>query len=182
MLTLFLMTAQVAVAVVFASAFAGKVRNSRSRRAFAESLTETGLIPRWLATPVTTAILASELVLPFLIIWPGTRLLGLVGSLVLSSTFLIGVTAVVLRGKSASCQCFGTTAMPFGWRHVVRNAILVAIVGGGLLLLLPDKGMSSDLGMAIPGATAGVFLGLLLVTFDQIVELFAPARVRGAAT
>src|SRR5438876_556482 len=55
----------------------------------------------------------------------GTLALGL--TVLLLAVLTTGVVLAVRRDTGASCACFGATQQPLGWRHVVRNGILLAM-------------------------------------------------------
>jgi hypothetical protein len=92
---------------------------------------------------------------------------------VLLAAFTTGIAIVLRRGTRAGCRCFGATERPYGPHHLVRNGLLIAAALGGAL----TAGQPTDLPAALIAIAAGVIAALVLVTFDELLDLFAtPAR------
>lgn len=106
--------------VVFVVAGAAKVASGRSWPAQA---TQLGA-PRWVAPVVpwweltVGALLLVGLVTPWAAIAAGLTLVAFTALLV----------RVLRSGARPACSCFGAwSAAPVGWRHVVRNAVFLAL-------------------------------------------------------
>jgi len=157
------------VAVVFAISAVGKVRTAPVRAAFRTSVSDLAVLPARAAVPIAEAAVV------VLIVMPWTAVFGCVLALALLAAFTTGVTTVLRRGTRAGCMCFGTTERPHGPRHLVRNSVLtVAALAGAL-----TAGHPTDLPGALIAIAAGVLAALVLVTLDELLDLFAaPARGR----
>ena len=56
--------------------------------------------------------------------WPA------VAALALLVAFTVLIAAHLRAGRRPACACFGAwTATPLGWRHLARNAVLLALAG-----------------------------------------------------
>jgi methylamine utilization protein MauE len=81
-------------------------------------------------------------------------------AVVLMAGFTFAIVRAVRRGVQAPCRCFGASATPVGTRQVVRNGVVLATA-------------AADLAGAAVALVAGVVAGALVVTFDELVDLFA---------
>jgi hypothetical protein len=161
------------VAVVFAISAAGKLRTSAVRAAFRRSVADMAVLPARAVGPVATAVPIAEAATVVLIVVPATAALGCVLALVLLAAFTTGIAIVLRRGTRAGCLCFGTTERPYGPHHLVRNGLLAAAALGGAV----TAGHPTDPPAALIAIAAGVLAALVLVTFDELLDLFAtPAR------
>jgi hypothetical protein len=92
---------------------------------WSDGVTSTG-IPRWVFIPlpflevVIGALTAVRL-------WVPVIPLVLAGLLIVFTAWIL----VSMRSDDApTCACFGSTSKkPVGWRHVVRNSVLIAFAG-----------------------------------------------------
>jgi Methylamine utilisation protein MauE len=161
------------VAVVFAISAVGKVRTAPVRLAFRRSLAGMAVLPARAVGTVAAAVPVAEAASVVLIVMPPTAVLGCVLALALLVTFTTGIVIVLRRGTRAGCLCFGTTERPYGPRHLVRNALLAAAALAGAAA----SGHPTDLPGALIAIAAGVLAALVLVTFDEMLDLFArPVR------
>ncbi|MFE3315054.1 MauE/DoxX family redox-associated membrane protein, partial [Embleya sp. NPDC059213] len=121
------------------------------------------------------AVVAGEISVPVLVLVPPTRGVGFAVAGVLLAGFTAAVGAALRRGRRSSCRCFGASDAPLGPRHLVRNGILLAASIAGL----SATGLASptDLPPALAGSAVAVVAGLLgallLISLDDIVDLFA---------
>ena len=161
------------VAVVFAISAVGKARTPAVRAAFRRSVSDMAVLPARAVAAVAAAVPVVEAATVVLVLTPPTAVLGCVLALALLVAFTTGIVIVLRRGTRAGCRCFGTTERPYGPRHLVRNGLLAAAALAGAL----TTGHPIDLPGALIAIAAGVIAALLLVTFDELVDLFAtPAR------
>ena len=163
------------VAVVFAISAVGKLRTSAVRAAFRRSVADMDVLPARAVGAVATVVPMTEAVTVALIVMPSTAVLGCVLALALLGAFTTGIAIVLRRGTRAGCLCFGATERPYGPRHLVRNGLLAAATLAGAL----TTGYPTDLPGALIAIVAGVLAALVLVAFDDLLDLFAtPARGR----
>ncbi|MGW4641190.1 MauE/DoxX family redox-associated membrane protein [Sphaerisporangium sp. NPDC004334] len=169
MITYVAIVCRVALVVVFAASFFGKVRSRKAFYEFALTLRAVPMrSPRW-AMPVAGAVVAAEGAVPLLLISTATAPLGFFLALLLLLAFSAVTAWSLRRGVTVPCRCFGTSRSSLGMRHLVRNAILIAAAAAGLAdvsggPLLPEH--------LLVGAMGGLLVALPLITMDQLVELF----------
>jgi hypothetical protein len=118
-------------------------------------------------------VIVAELVCVPLLAAPGAALAGLVLACALIACFSAAMVVARRRGGTAACPCFGRTSGPFGPRHLVRNAILGAVALAGVVASAAPAGPVRPVGLAAALAVASVAT-LIVITFDELVELFAP--------
>lgn len=173
-------------ACVYGASSGSKLASRTNYAAFRDGLAETSLVPSRLL-PATAAILAggeaivATALLVALVLVAG----GLAGSVLVAAAALAcgtvltgflaaGVIAVVRSGTKAACACFGAKAgRELSGAHVARNATLLGLLVAGLI------GNEFRHGTAAPAAAvvaivAGGVVALLLIRFDDLVDLFAP--------
>ncbi|WUS05410.1 hypothetical protein OG322_40400 [Streptomyces sp. NBC_01260] len=92
----------------------------------------------------------------------------------LLTVFTAGIALLLRRGVRAPCQCFGESAVPIGLRHVVRNVLLAVLAGVGLSTAFAAG--PPQVGGAVVATLAGLLLGGLTVSLDDLVELFQPVN------
>jgi hypothetical protein len=171
--------------LVFATSAYAKIRSGSARRAFAASLRPMRLVPERFTRPLAIAVTAAEVAIAAaltcalaadMIGAPGAYALLLAGLAAAAGLLLVlcaGVAIAVARGTAATCACFGATARPLGPRHLVRNAILTAITGTGLVATEPGR---PDPAVGLVAVLAGAAIALTLIHLDDLIELFAPVR------
>jgi hypothetical protein len=98
-----------------------------------------------------------------------TATIGGALALGLLSAFTTAIVIVLRRGTQASCLCFGATERPYRPRHLVRNGLLAAAALAGAVL----SGHPIDLPAALIAIAAGAVTALVLVTFDELLDLFS---------
>lgn len=154
------------IGLVFAVSAVSKIRDLDG---FAASV--GALAPAWPAPARVTAIAvtALEALVPPLLIAPVTAPAGFALAAALLAAFTTAVAASLRRGRRAACRCFGPSSVPLGPRHLARNgALLACAVLGGLAPAGPPPA-----GGAAVAAAAGLTAAVLIVSLDDIVELFA---------
>jgi hypothetical protein len=176
--------AAVALWVVFAVSAASKVRSAGGQRAFAESLRPLGLLPGRLLAPTALAVTGAEIaVVVGLSCAPVVRPVASAAfavATVLLGVLTSGIALALRRGSSAPCACFGASSRPLSRRHLVRNGVLMLIAAGGagLAAVLPPA--SPEPPSLVLAGLVGAVVALLLIRFDDLVELFAPTAPAGA--
>jgi hypothetical protein len=161
------------VAVVFAISAVGKLRTAGARAAFRRSAADMSVLPARAVGPVAAAVPIAEALTAALLVIPTTAALGSMLVLALLAAFTTGIVTVLRRGTRAGCLCFGTTERPYGPRHLVRNGLLAAAALTGALL----SGQPTDPPAALIAIVAGAVAALMLVTFDELLDLFGtPAQ------
>ncbi|MEV4166997.1 MauE/DoxX family redox-associated membrane protein [Nonomuraea dietziae] len=154
------------VALVFAVTAVSKVRDFD---AFRRSLPALVPVPHRAVRPLAVAVVLLEALVPVLVLVPATTSYGLGLAGLMLVAFTVAIAVALARGQHAPCRCFGASATPLGARHLVRNSLLV--IAAALGVLLPD-GLPALGGMALAGV-AGAIGAILIVTFDDVVDLFA---------
>jgi hypothetical protein len=137
---------------------------------FSLSLRRMRIVPPAWVTPVAAMVVAAEALTVALLAIPGTAL-GFALAIVLLGSFTAAIVAVLSRGITEPCPCFGPKAAPLGWEHLGRNVFLlaVAVLGG-----LAGSGAAST-GALVVAAAAGLIVGALITRLDDLVALFRTA-------
>jgi hypothetical protein len=171
---------------VFAASSWSKARSRPALRAFADSLRPLPLLAARLVDPVAVLVTIAELVLVLGITWsvlamaagwPAARpggILVLVLALLLLAVLTTGVILAVRRDIGARCACFGATQQPLSWRHVVRNALLLAVTAAALVTVAAAQTHPLPVAGVLISVAAGSVGALILVRLDDLVELFLP--------
>lgn len=141
---------------------------------FTTSLVQMRVLPDRLNRPAAALVIAGETMVPVLLAVP-TLTTGRLGWL-LAAALLIGFTVAIVvslrRGAAAPCRCFGRSTIPLGARHVVRNLLLLGVVGTGLVA--GAVGGTMDIGGMVIAGIAGAIVAGFVVMFDDLVALFVP--------
>ncbi|GAA0369601.1 hypothetical protein NE235_20065 [Actinoallomurus spadix] len=115
------------------------------------------------------AVTVLEASVPPLLITPATAPYGFGIAAVLLAAFTVAIAAAIRRGRRATCRCFGPSRVPLGPRHLVRNG---ALLGCAMLGAVSPGGLPPAGGIAV-AAAAGLVGAVLIVSFEDIVDLFA---------
>ncbi|GAA3989973.1 hypothetical protein GCM10022247_05740 [Allokutzneria multivorans] len=172
----------VLMCVVFGASAAGKLGGARWR-AFVASTGLLRLLPpssrTWAAGAVVLAESAIATALAGAAAFGGqvAAIAGFAGVAALLVVFTGAIVISLRRGDRTPCRCFGASASPLGWPHVVRNAVLLIVAGTGLAGVA--AGGAPHPGVALVSGVAGAAFGLLLVRFDDLVDLFRPVARAG---
>jgi hypothetical protein len=157
---------------VFAASAAGKLRGGAPWSGFVESIRDLRLVRERAVLSVAVGAVAAETCVVVLLLVPFLRPAGLVLAGGLLASFTVAIVATLRRRIAVVCRCFGlTSALPLGWRHVVRNGLLLVLVALGGVSRLRASGAPEAAGLAV-AAAAGVVAAVVLVFFDEFVELF----------
>ncbi|GAA2397545.1 methylamine utilization protein MauE [Actinomadura vinacea] len=154
------------IGLVFAVSAVSKVRDFGGFARSVRALVPVGPGHVRLVAITTTAL---EALVPPLLIAPPTAPYGFGLAAALLVAFTAAIAASIRRGRRATCRCFGPSSVPLGPRHLVRNGALFAcaVLGG-----LSPGGLPPAGGIAV-AAAAGAVGAVLIVSLDDIVELFA---------
>jgi hypothetical protein len=172
-------------AVVYGASAISKLRSRQAFSAFRAGLSETALIPAARLRVAAATLAGAESAIAVsaaAAVVTGAFLRGasvlamaaLAGGVLLTGVLAAGITLVVRRGTRARCACFGSTAdLPLGTPHLVRNAILLALLAAGLAGARAGRSWPGW-GAGLLAVAAGAVAGLLLIRFDDLASLFGP--------
>ncbi|MBC2906761.1 MauE/DoxX family redox-associated membrane protein [Streptomyces cupreus] len=179
---------QFLLGAVFVAAVFGKIRDRYAFFEFVGVIRELGLVRRsWARTTAVMAV-AVEAVVPALLLAAVVPVGSLeavswwlrAGSAVLALGLLLaftaGISLALRNGTQTSCACFGARGSVLGVRHIVRNVPLAVIASAGLLSHLMAGHVGGSPAGNVLAASAGVVLASVFVLFDDIAEIFVPAR------
>lgn len=166
----------VAMAVVFTVAAVGKARDRAGFGAFVTSVRHLLPIGSRTAGPVAAVMLATEMLVPPLVLLRPRAGLAL-GAAVLT-VFALAILAAVRRGVREPCRCFGVSTRQMSGVDALRNVLLAALAAGATAAAGPHSGPAL-VGTAHAGGVAlagfgGVTLAIVVIAFDDIIDLFAP--------
>ncbi|WUI01374.1 hypothetical protein OHR68_05985 [Spirillospora sp. NBC_00431] len=168
------LAARCAVGLVFLVAVLGKVR---SRKAFAEFRSSVpGLAPGLPRTTTSVAVVTAESVTVVLLAIEPTAPVGFVlaGAVLLAFTWAIQRS--LRNGRRASCRCLGTSTVPLGRVHVVRNLALISAVTSGLSAHLAAASAPVHPAGALVAAAGGGVLAVVFIFFHELADvLIAPS-------
>ncbi|MEV7519881.1 MauE/DoxX family redox-associated membrane protein [Streptomyces sp. NPDC091371] len=160
---------QVFIGVVFLTSFAGKVRTPAR---YADFRTAAGELAPWLpAKAAAPAVVAAEAAAVVLVGLPATAPAGFAVAIALLLAFTAAILVAVRRRRRVLCQCFGTSSVPVGPVHVLRNLILLAGAGAGAVLTAVPRVPVEPAGLVTAVLCAAVLTWVTLRT-DDIAELF----------
>jgi uncharacterized membrane protein YphA (DoxX/SURF4 family) len=144
--------------------------------AFVASVGELGPPVRF-ARPTALIVVAAELVVCVLLAVPhaAATIAGFALTFGLLITFAVAILRAVRRGVRSPCRCFGRSATPLGYQHVIRNVALAAAAVMGAVAAASAAGPPHLGGVAL-SVVAGVTAGGVCTALDDIVELFRPVR------
>ncbi|TWD82533.1 methylamine utilization protein MauE [Kribbella amoyensis] len=138
---------------------------------FAASVAAVRLVPRESVRGVAIAVVIAEGLAVVLLAVGPLRTLGLAYTAVLLVGFTVVQVVVLRRGERVACRCFGASSAPISRAHVVRNLLMLAV--GGIGLLAPESATGDPAGIPL-AALVAVVVALLLIRFDDLVSLVAP--------
>ncbi len=121
------------VAALFLLAAAGKIA---SPRAFADTIAAFQVLPHILIKPTAVYLPWLEIVAAIAFVMP-TRVRAAGGLLlaVMLVVFTLSMGWVIYYGIDTECSCFGDTwsANSIGWPHILRNLLLLLMLGLGMI-------------------------------------------------
>ncbi|MCD9194405.1 MauE/DoxX family redox-associated membrane protein [Streptomyces albireticuli] len=166
------------IGAVFLASAVSKVGGRGAFGRFVSSVRDLRLVPPRSAAPVALCVVAAEAAVCLLLAAPGPGAVAVAGFAVagvLLGGFAAAVTLSVRRGVRTPCRCFGASTRPLGLRHVVRNLALTAAASAGAAAVLVSGAVRPDApGGVVVAVTGGLLLGGLVVTLDDILDLFRP--------
>jgi thiol-disulfide isomerase/thioredoxin len=122
-MSVLLLTASIALAVVFAVAGIAKMLDHAASRTAARAFG----VPDRLAGGVAVGLPLTEVAVALLLVPTASRWWGAIAALALLVLFSAAVARAMARGESPDCHCFGQLhSAPAGWRTLARNVVLVA--------------------------------------------------------
>lgn len=169
-MTLFSTGAGLLVAVVLGTAAVAKVREPGPFVAAVGAL-----VPRRMSKAVAWLVIGAELLAAVTCLVPVTLAFGLALAVVLFAAFALVAVRSARAPAPLPCACFGAVKASLGWPHVVRNALLTAVAGAGLVAVLaggPGNAWSQPVLMILVAATALV-LAAVAISVDHLIALFA---------
>ncbi len=177
-----------ALGVLFFLSVVSKSRNRVSFREFRDAMVRlapwTAPTVTWCAVGVVVVEWAVVVVLAVPGWFWGMVAGGFVAALVLLVVFSAVLVGAIRRGVVVGCRCFGSGLRPVGAVQVLRNVLAIVVAAMGLVsLVVGGGGGGRPEGIAI-SMVAGLVLGALLVSLDELVDLFVdqtvgtPRRVR----
>ena len=184
-----LLVVQIALAAVLILAATGKLLRADE---FVAALRLSHL-PDALVAPVAVVVPILELVLGLALLLVPDRALpvALGATAALLACFTLWMGWVRAKGLRVHCGCFGTGDREIGVRSLGRNALLLALALGGLLLatVVDEPPSGPSLPMAVTATSVGLCLALLqglreawphlAVTFDRLEAREADASGNG---
>jgi hypothetical protein len=173
---------------VFTASAVAKLRRPSAYRDYRAGLRATELVPTRLLN--VTAVL--------LVVIEAASAAGLAGGAVLLATrspgafplaesalaaaaamaalLAAGVAAIIRRGTTARCACFGSTsARPLGAAHLIRNTLLLLALLAGLVCCSLGRS-AAELAESALALVPGLVAALLFVRWDDLVSLYGPIR------
>lgn len=171
------LAARAALITVFALAAITKLRNRSAYASFVNSLRGMHVVPDSAAGAAGISAVAVEVVIVVTLALPPhpVALAGFALAAGLLVVYIAAITQVIRRGNRTPCRCFGVTATPLRPRHIVRNAVLIAVALTGAAATIANGNAGTSAG-EVTALVGGLFVGLLAATNDDIIELIAPTR------
>ncbi|MEV5504764.1 MauE/DoxX family redox-associated membrane protein [Nonomuraea fuscirosea] len=162
-----LVACQVLLATVFVVSAYSKLRSRAALRSFAATL---GSLPGPIRFPAALATAIVEVVAAAgLVVLPRA---GLAAGGVLLVAFSTWIAVSLRGGRREPCRCFGASVTPLGPVHLVRNGLLLLVVGLGAAAAFTGGPVTvAGLALAVP---AGLVGAVLLIAFDDLADLFLP--------
>jgi hypothetical protein len=172
-----LIAARAALIAVFALAVISKVRSSAAYTGFRKALRQLGIVPASTVNAAAASAVAVEAAIVVSLALPARPVIfaGFVLAAGLLVVYIAVIAQVIRRGNRTTCACFGVTATPLGPRHIVRNAVLIAVALTGAAATGTHGHPGTPPGY-VTAMVAGLFVGLLAAASDDIMELIAPTR------
>ncbi|TYB53468.1 methylamine utilization protein MauE [Nonomuraea sp. PA05] len=174
------LAARCALGIVFLAAVAGKVRGREAFEAFRRSVPALVPLPRGrvqAALPATVVAVESATVLLLTTEFTAPAGLGLAGAVLLA--FSLGIRYALRSGSRTPCNCFSTSSAPLSSRHLVRNAVLIAVAVTGLAASFAQAssaqaGAQTHPAGAVLALAAGGLIALFAVFTDDLADLLNP--------
>lgn len=163
---------RILLGAVFLSAVFSKIRSRSAFDSFVAGLRTLAVVPPRLARTAAVVVVATEAAVVPLLVTPWIGALLAIGLLL---AFIVAIIRAQRADIVATCPCFGSSTVPLGPRHVVRNLVLIVVASTALAAVVPGRADVDSVGLLLAG-TAGIVVASLIVRLDDIVALFADNR------
>ena len=163
---------ELAIGVVFAYAFATKIRSPHS---FAATVRAYDIVPASAAPLVANSVLLMEVAIAVGLVAEVAPRWTAITSGTLLGLFLVALGVNLWRGRRVSCGCFGDASEQISWRIVTRVVLLLAASAALALTADAPRDRAIDLGAAVAiGALALATLaaGAWLTRADELIGVF----------
>ncbi|MGN9907511.1 MauE/DoxX family redox-associated membrane protein [Phytohabitans sp. LJ34] len=164
---------QAVIAGVFLLAVSAKARRPAE---WVSSVDAMGIVPAKWTRLVAHAVLVSEAATVILVATPPTAPIGLTSAAALLSIFTAGIARTLRRGNRMACHCFGASTTPLGLPHVMRNLILLALCGLGLVTAVSGAGTPPDAAGVALALAAGAVTALFISRMADIASMVVASR------
>jgi hypothetical protein len=167
--------ARVMLVVIFAIAFAGKVRNRSAFTRFTDSLGDFATWNTRLQLPVAVMVVTAEATIVVLVALPATVGWGLAIGGLMITVFTAAALHARRNGRQPMCNCFGAAGTALGLRHIVRNCLIVAAAAAGLAAWSAGGPSRITAAPVVLAAGLALIVSLALAAWDDIVPLVLPS-------
>ncbi len=165
------------LAAVLVVALGGKAWRPAAFRAFADALVTLRLTGTGSRYALASAVAVAEAAVVVLLLGTAWAPIGFAAAVGLFGVLTAGVAVSLSRGAATPCPCFGAASRPVGPPTLVRNGMLIVVATLGLCAALAGSGPIRGTGVAL-AVTAGLVGAVLVIQFDDVVDLFWPASGR----
>jgi hypothetical protein len=162
--------------VIFAASFAGKARSRAAFTAFADSLAGFGIRGTRLQARTAGLVVAAEAAAAVLIALPFTAIWGLAAGGLIITAFTAQASMARRQGLRPRCNCFGFSKSALGARHIMRNALIVAVAIAGLAAELASGRTHLAAGPVVLATGIAVIAGTGIVVWDDLAALLGPLQ------
>jgi hypothetical protein len=162
------------LAVVLCTAAASKLR-SRDFASFVDALRGFGVpavLRRVPTRGLAGAVVALEVAAAVLLLVAPAA--GLALALGLIAVFTAVLRSVIRNGRAVTCRCFGASSAPIGVAHLVRNGVLLAVIGAGMIATALAAGAEAAAPERLAAIALGVLAGAAITRWDDLAYLVAP--------
>lgn len=160
----------VMLAALLVIAAVGKLRSPASRAEVAVLARLVGM-PLRLAAIAPSALIAVEIGVAALLVYPPASGWGAVAAMLLMAVLTVGAERARRAPEPPACRCFGGAAEPIGRQHVVRNGALTGIAAiTAVSTFLPTGPPLGASGM-VAAVLSGVLLATVVVYLDTLLFL-----------
>lgn len=126
----------VGVSAFFAIAAIAKI----TRGGLAQSLADTAMFPQFLIAPTAAGVIALELLVAILLLWPKCRRAGWYLVAGMSSAFAVIHVAGMLLGGIKSCRCLVVQlSQDARLNHLIMTAVCLALVALAIRAIRPRR-------------------------------------------
>jgi hypothetical protein len=159
---------RIAIGLVFALSFIGKIRNVRQ---FEQTVRDFAILPRRFSKIAALLFLCGEFAVVVLVTLGNSFLFaGFALAACLLLIFSIALASVLARNMRTSCNCFGSTTKQVSPFDVWRNAGFILCALGGCGLLTASKGAQTSLGL-VEVSLVGLGAAVFVAVWTQLSEI-----------